>query len=143
MSMTSSDAISPLERGRLRVELSVVSRELDPDKLRGMVGIEPVSSWRKGTLRTATSRSRHRSHGVRLASGLPEEATVDEHAAALDAALSPAAAVIRAETAAGRVEVRVWVWCMFPTGHVGFSISKPTLDLLDHLGARLEFEAYL
>lgn len=122
--------------------LVILSDELVPDEITGLVGLQPDMAAKRGELMRGPRRFPH--HSWNLESGLPETANPEEHLDALLGRLEPAAPAISALMADPRIHsVRLWLGLHIDNANPGLSLSNAHIRGLALIGTGVEIDVYV
>jgi hypothetical protein len=89
------------------------------------------------------SGHRYRTHGWAVESTLDEDASVNEHLAALLTRLSPATEALRAIASTEGITCKLWLVEHIENWNPGMSLSAKELEAVARTGAELDIDIYV
>ena len=122
--------------------LVILSGELDPDEISGLVGLSPDRSAMRGDQMRGPRRYPY--HSWQLESGLSETANPEDHLDALLERLAPAASAIGTLVVHPQIHsVRVWLGLHIDNANPGLSLSDSHIRRLALIGTGVEIDVYV
>jgi Domain of unknown function (DUF4279) len=134
--------------GRIRAAsyLTILSREMPPEELARLVGMQPDKKWTRGELRNVgpIPLAAKRFNGVNFTSGLGDFASPSQHFAALIERLRPFAARIAAVADLPSTHgVTVWIVEHTERDDVDAVAELEDIEVVAAMHAKLVFSSYL